>query len=154
MKNVFLFLLNALIFCYTFSQQGIDSKDVKTEWGSPFEIPDKYVDEGFFKSESSWIFHVSVLQGESVLLHQFDADKLLLKSKIRVNLLAKTEPCIVERVAEINHKMNVIKCRAVATSATREAKNRDLFLKTIKIQSGLDLEIIDGLKEAELVFEA
>ncbi|MFN8847644.1 MAG: hypothetical protein ACK5W9_12410 [Bdellovibrionales bacterium] len=75
------------------------------------------------------------------------------KGEISSLTLKKAEDCYKD-FAEINHKMNVIKCLAVATSATREAKNRDLFLKTIKIQSGLDLEIIDGLKEAELVFEA
>jgi exopolyphosphatase/guanosine-5'-triphosphate,3'-diphosphate pyrophosphatase len=75
------------------------------------------------------------------------------KGEISPPTIKKAEECYKD-FAEINHKMNVVKCRAVATSASREAKNRDQFLKVIKVSTGIDLEVIDGLKEAELVFEA
>ena len=42
-------------------------------------------------------------------------------------------------------------CRAVATSAVRESKNREAFVKRIKKEAGLDLEVISGREEARLV---
>lgn len=44
--------------------------------------------------------------------------------------------------------------RAVATSATREAKNRDVLLRRIQRQSEIELEVIDGREEARLTREA
>lgn len=42
--------------------------------------------------------------------------------------------------------------RAVATSAMREAKNADKILSKIKIKTGIDIEVISGQVEAELIF--
>lgn len=42
--------------------------------------------------------------------------------------------------------------RAVATSAVREAENRDKFVKEVKDKTGIDVEIIDGRTEAKLIF--
>lgn len=67
--------------------------------------------------------------------------------------LKKAEECFQE-FAAVNSKMHVIKCRAVATSATREAQNRNEFLERVKKSSGVNLEIIDGGLEAQLIFEA
>lgn len=67
--------------------------------------------------------------------------------------LKKAESCFRD-FADINGKMKVVKCRAVATSAAREAKNRDEFLTRVRSASGLALEAIDGRMEAQLVFEA
>lgn len=53
--------------------------------------------------------------------------------------------------AQTNHKMQVQKCRAVATSASREAKNRQDFVREIKKISGIDIEIIDGAEEGRLI---
>jgi len=47
--------------------------------------------------------------------------------------------------------LGVERFRAVATSATREAANRDLFLERIRRESGIDLEPISGAEEARLV---
>jgi exopolyphosphatase / guanosine-5'-triphosphate,3'-diphosphate pyrophosphatase len=41
--------------------------------------------------------------------------------------------------------------RAVATSALREAKNRDEVVKRVKKESGLTLEVISGREEARLI---
>ena len=67
--------------------------------------------------------------------------------------LKKAEECFHE-FSEVNQKMGVIKCRAVATSAVRESKNKQEFLNRIKTSSRIDLEMISGLLEAQLVFEA
>ena len=45
----------------------------------------------------------------------------------------------------------VVVHRAVATSATREARNRAAFLERIHAETGLDLELIQGTEEARLV---
>ncbi len=41
---------------------------------------------------------------------------------------------------------------AVATSATRDAKNRDDFLKAIRTNAGLNLSVISGVEEARLIY--
>ena len=44
------------------------------------------------------------------------------------------------------------KFRAVATSAVREAVNQKDFIRLIKDQTGIDVEVIDGKTEAGLIF--
>ncbi len=46
---------------------------------------------------------------------------------------------------------NVLKYMACATSALREAKNGSELIKLIKSRSGVDIEIIDGKKEAAII---
>ncbi|HWU43217.1 MAG TPA: hypothetical protein VN132_07265 [Bdellovibrio sp.] len=55
------------------------------------------------------------------------------------------------RFAETNREMAATKCRAVATSACREAKNRQQFVEEIRRASGIEIEIIDGLEEGRLI---
>jgi exopolyphosphatase/guanosine-5'-triphosphate,3'-diphosphate pyrophosphatase len=43
--------------------------------------------------------------------------------------------------------------RAVATSATREAKNKLQFISKIKQETGIDVEVIEGHHEARLIFQ-
>lgn len=43
--------------------------------------------------------------------------------------------------------------RAVATSATREAKNKHEFITQIKKETGIDVEVIEGHHEARLIFQ-
>lgn len=59
-----------------------------------------------------------------------------------------------EKFAQINKKYKVGHCRAVATSAVRESKNKDQFIKTIYDHSKIKIEIIDGLEEARLIHTA
>ncbi len=42
--------------------------------------------------------------------------------------------------------------RAVATSAVREAYNKDKFIKSVKEKLGIDIEVIDGRTEAKMIF--
>jgi exopolyphosphatase/guanosine-5'-triphosphate,3'-diphosphate pyrophosphatase len=49
---------------------------------------------------------------------------------------------------------NVHRLRAVATSAAREAANRDLLIDRIHQISGIELEIISGEEEARLIHQA
>lgn len=42
--------------------------------------------------------------------------------------------------------------KAVATSAVREADNKDKFVKAVKEKTNIDIEVIDGRTEATLIF--
>ena len=53
--------------------------------------------------------------------------------------------------AEINQKFQVQNYRAVATSASREASNSTEFLNEIRNSSGINVELIDGTKEGQLI---
>lgn len=57
-------------------------------------------------------------------------------------------------IREILDHYRVKRYRAVATSATREAKNRQKLIRQIRKETGLELEVIDGDEEARLTREA
>jgi exopolyphosphatase/guanosine-5'-triphosphate,3'-diphosphate pyrophosphatase len=48
----------------------------------------------------------------------------------------------------------VDRVRAVATSAVREARNRDLFIKRLRRETGLAVRVVTGAEEARLIFRA
>src|SRR3989454_3324087 len=48
----------------------------------------------------------------------------------------------------------VVRYRAVATSAVREALNRDTFLDRVRLRTGIDVEVIDGSEENRLSYMA
>ena len=48
----------------------------------------------------------------------------------------------------------VVRCRAVATSAVREAANRDSFLDRVRLRTGIEVEVIDGPEENRLTYMA
>jgi exopolyphosphatase/guanosine-5'-triphosphate,3'-diphosphate pyrophosphatase len=48
----------------------------------------------------------------------------------------------------------VVRYRAVATSAVREAQNRDTFLDRVRMRTGLEVEVIDGSEENRLTYIA
>ena len=56
-----------------------------------------------------------------------------------------------EKFSQINRKFKVDTCRAVATSAVRESKNKEQFIKTIFEHSKIKIELIDGVEEARLI---
>lgn len=51
---------------------------------------------------------------------------------------------------EIMDEFGVTRYRAVATSASREARNRDAFLRQIKQKTGISVEVISALEESRL----
>jgi exopolyphosphatase / guanosine-5'-triphosphate,3'-diphosphate pyrophosphatase len=55
---------------------------------------------------------------------------------------------------EIMDEFGVTRYRAVATSASREARNRDAFVRHIKQKAGIALEVISGGEESRLGREA
>ena len=56
--------------------------------------------------------------------------------------------------ARIMDTYGVVRYRAVATSAVREAANRDTFLDRVRLRTGLDVEVIDGSEENRLTYLA
>lgn len=55
---------------------------------------------------------------------------------------------VLKKFSDTISRRNVYKTSVIATSALREAKNRDEFLKKAKEATGLDIEIISGEEEA------
>ena len=55
---------------------------------------------------------------------------------------------------EVMDEFGVTRYRAVATSATREARNRKAFVRRIKQKSGITLEVISAAEESRLGREA
>jgi exopolyphosphatase/guanosine-5'-triphosphate,3'-diphosphate pyrophosphatase len=54
---------------------------------------------------------------------------------------------------KICSKHQVEKIRAIGTSALRDAKNNSDFLKHVYTQTGIEIEIVSGEKEAELIYK-
>jgi exopolyphosphatase/guanosine-5'-triphosphate,3'-diphosphate pyrophosphatase len=59
----------------------------------------------------------------------------------------------IQKHQERINKFNVSEIVIIATSAIREATNKEWFQQQIKVNTGLDLQIISGEKEAQLIFD-
>lgn len=55
------------------------------------------------------------------------------------------------RFAELSRRAGAQVIRAVATSAVREASNRNALVRNVRQQAGLELEVISGAEEARLI---
>ncbi|MFM7759225.1 MAG: Ppx/GppA phosphatase family protein [Crocinitomicaceae bacterium] len=77
----------------------------------------------------------------------FDSGKI---SKHKLEAFVKT----MKAFGIISEIFEVSKLRAVSTSAMREANNAEKVIQKIKKETGIDLEIISGQEEAELIFGA
>jgi exopolyphosphatase/guanosine-5'-triphosphate,3'-diphosphate pyrophosphatase len=60
----------------------------------------------------------------------------------------------LEGFRRIMDTYGVVRYRAVATSAVREAGNRDVFLDRVRLRTGIDVEVIDGSEENRLSYIA
>jgi len=60
----------------------------------------------------------------------------------------------LEGFRRIMDTYGVTRYRAVATSAVREAQNRDTVLDRIRVRTGIDVEVIDGSEENRLSYTA
>ncbi len=60
----------------------------------------------------------------------------------------------LEGFRKIMDSYGVRRCRAVATSAVREAENRDNFVDRVQLRTGIELEIVDGSEENRLTYLA
>ena len=60
----------------------------------------------------------------------------------------------LKNFARLAKVRRVDRIRAVATSAVREARNRDAFIARIRRETGLKVEVISGAEEAQFIFSA
>ncbi|MFN0179955.1 MAG: HD domain-containing protein [Gemmatimonadales bacterium] len=60
----------------------------------------------------------------------------------------------LKRMKEVADRRGVTRIRAVATSAVREAENGRDFVRRVKRETGLSLEVVDGDTEASLSFRS
>jgi exopolyphosphatase / guanosine-5'-triphosphate,3'-diphosphate pyrophosphatase len=60
----------------------------------------------------------------------------------------------LESFRRIMDTYGVVRYRAVATSAVREAQNADAFLDRVRLRTGIELEVIDGTEENRLTYMA
>lgn len=56
------------------------------------------------------------------------------------------------RLVELARAFGTSEIVAVATSATREARNRGIFLRRLSEEAGLDVKVISGEEEARLIY--
>ncbi|HVO78230.1 MAG TPA: Ppx/GppA phosphatase family protein [Methanomassiliicoccales archaeon] len=66
---------------------------------------------------------------------------------------AAIERCVLvcKRFSEMGRSYGAQEFVAVATSAVREAKNREILLKRLREEAGLDVRVISGREEARLI---
>ncbi len=96
-------------------------------------------DETYFKKDS--LFRVPVRLGGDVFVKRRVSDEKadsLVKTMIAFKYL-------IEAYGPLDYM-------AIATAAMREAENSGEIVGAIKSQSGIDLEIIDGKREAEIIY--
>ncbi|MDP2115333.1 MAG: phosphatase [Bacteroidota bacterium] len=74
------------------------------------------------------------------------------KNQLTDDGLERAIPAIRKHQERIEN-YNVSEVVTIATSAIREATNKDWFQKEIKTHTGLELQIISGEKEADLIFK-
>lgn len=58
----------------------------------------------------------------------------------------------MKEFARIAREHDVLAVRAVATSAVREAENKDVFIEQVRKTSGIDIEVVSGYEESRLIF--
>lgn len=73
-------------------------------------------------------------------------------NKLSAEAMERTLDCLKNYTVRIEH-LKVNSCRAVATSAVREALNREEFQAMVKNACGLALEVISGDEEAQLSYQ-
>lgn len=95
--------------------------------------------ETFFKKDS--LFRVPIRLGEDTFVNHKISDKKA-DSLIKTMMAFKY---LIEAYGPLDYM-------AVATAAMREAENSQEIIRAIYQESGLDLEIIDGQREAEIIY--
>jgi exopolyphosphatase/guanosine-5'-triphosphate,3'-diphosphate pyrophosphatase len=73
-----------------------------------------------------------------------DSERRLSESAVRRNMEVLLE------YRDIAQSYGITSLRAIATSAVRDASNRDEFVKAVKEETGINVDIISGREEAEL----
>jgi exopolyphosphatase / guanosine-5'-triphosphate,3'-diphosphate pyrophosphatase len=59
---------------------------------------------------------------------------------------------VAKRFAEVAQRADAEEIVAVGTAATREAENRDVFLRRLESEAGIRLHVVSGKEEARLIY--
>ncbi|MFH0968601.1 MAG: Ppx/GppA phosphatase family protein [Methanobacteriota archaeon] len=99
------------------------------------------------KLNSNHSYTILTQQKEVVRLGEGEfADNLLTVEAIERTVV------VISRLAEIARAFSADDFIAVATSATRDARNRDVLISRIKGEAGIEMNIISGPEEARLIW--
>ncbi len=108
-------------------------------------------------SNSFHLIVVSVTSSESIDVIDRQQEVIRL-SEGNIGDTKIIQPKAIERAVKVIKRFKNIAnihnatLRAIATSAVRESQNKLEFVKTVKERTGVDVEVISGLEEAQLVF--
>ena len=73
------------------------------------------------------------------------------KQRLRQEAMERTI-LVLRRFADMARNLGAEEIYAVATSATRDAENRDVFIERVRKEADIDLKVISGLEEARLIY--
>ncbi len=96
---------------------------------------------GIYKAENGQIVPISAFRYTSRL-----SEGLTINNKLTEPAMQRTLDAFKQFKAEID-KHDAIKIRCVATEAMRRAENSDIFVKRVKEETGLEIEILNGEQE-------
>lgn len=74
-----------------------------------------------------------------------------IKQRLKNEAMERTT-LVLGRFAEMARSLGAEEILAVATSATRDAENKEVFLERVRKEAGIDLKVISGLEEARLIY--
>ena len=91
--------------------------------------------------------HFTVLHEEQTIPRLGEG---LIPSRLLQDAPIRRSLTILKRFAEVARRLKATHVAAVATSAVREAGNREEFVAAVLLESGLSIQVIDGSEEARL----
>ncbi len=100
------------------------------------------------KTEHGWGELTDLVRETSIVRLGYGVDTT---GRLHPEALARTTDAIVQ-FAKLIHEHDVAHTRFVATSATRDASNRQAFVDTVQALLGVEPQVISGDEEAQLSF--
>jgi exopolyphosphatase/guanosine-5'-triphosphate,3'-diphosphate pyrophosphatase len=105
-------------------------------------------------------FHLIIaetLNGEIKILYKTNqpiklGEDITKENKIIPVAFERALRCLAEFRAKLD-EYHIDQYRAVATSAVRSASNGEAFIRQVKLNTGIAIDIIDGAEEANLIYE-
>jgi len=94
--------------------------------------------------------------GSSTVLHQLKETVRLGEGEFTYHRLRREAidraVAVARGFATLARSSGVDEIHAVATAATREAENRQVFLRRLADEAGIDVRVVSGLEEARLIY--
>jgi exopolyphosphatase / guanosine-5'-triphosphate,3'-diphosphate pyrophosphatase len=76
----------------------------------------------------------------------------ILKNEISVDAMNRAIECL-KNFKHVCNELEVRELYAIATSAVRDAHNKDIFCERVCRETGIFVEVVSGLREAELIWK-